>query len=374
MRQRSLKIKRDEPASSATKAKDAKNPKKEDGFVRDTNNLQYFLREFRKYRILDAKEIAKLVRRWRQGDLQAREKLIVHNTRLVVGVARQYSGSDVPLSDRIQLGLIGLMASLEKFDPKLGSLSNFAIPRIRNEITRGVNTESNYRPFFVPVSQITKIRILKRGIQTFLNEFKRYPTDEEIYQWIHTLDGTEDETSKVKYMSMAEIAQCQDIIYQGQRRSLDAPIRPTDPESGDFTDIVRDQNNDPVENLENMIEMKERIKLFAKIVETGVITRQEFEILMMRMNGKTLEAVGKELGVSRERIRQREVAITRKIKKAMGIDPEIESNRPARKTIKRPLFKTQRPKNLPVEKLFEGKRMTMPKTNRSNFFPPKNRK
>lgn len=336
---------------------------------RNGDELHYYMQNFSKYQKLSKEETIRLVDRYHQGDLAARDALIFHNMRLVAVIALGYWNSGVPLSDRIQLGVIGLMASLRTFDPKRSCLATYATPRIRSEISRGIVVESTARPFYVPPQMVSRVRLVQQATQTFWHEFGQSPSDEEVYCWIKTLVGTKDGTKIAEEITLADVVLCQDLINHGQWRSLDAPIRKYATESGAFAEIVPDPGDNSVEVLEENMEQKERLALLEKRTANGVISRQELQIIRLRADGKTFREVGKKTGRSRQRIQQLELRLVKKIRDTLNLNMETKSGRPKQKKRPRVLTKPLMPLNGQSAKiLFAGK--TMPRLKGKNPFGP----
>lgn len=342
---------------------------------RTDNELQYYMQNFRNCQPLSRPEVVQLVKRYREGDLKARDTLVYHNMRLVAAIALHYLNSGLPLSDRIQLGVIGLMTSLKTFDPEKSSLPTWATRHIQNEINRGIEYESTTRPFRISSPMTSRVRLVALAIKTFQATFARCPSEEEIYLWIKTLVGTADETNVARDISRKDvIVCCRDLIDRGQWRSLDAPIlspqRKTERKiDGYFGDFVVDPHHDPVAELEEDVETNERVALLDNLVTKNVIADQDLELLRLRADGETLSEIGKKCNRSRERIRQREELLLKKIGRTLDISPQAQLSAKTMPTTRGAIAAPQ-PQQA-VGSLFEGKRMTLPK--RQNIFYRANR-
>ena len=334
----------------------------ENSVPRTGDELHYYMQNFCKYQILSEQKVAKLAARCRKGSLEARDSLVLHNMRLVAAIARQYWNSGLPLSDRIQLGVIGLMTSLKTFDPKLSKLVTYATPRIREEISRGIVKEGAARPFYIPSQMVSRVRLVLHATNTFWNEFERNPSNEEIYCWIKTLIGTEHETKVAEEISMADVVLCHDLINHGQWRSLDAPISQYNDSDATFADVFFDPNDARVENQEDLEEKQEQMKLLKTAVENGVITEQEQTILYLRTDNEKLSEIGEQFNLSRERIRQKELKAFKKIRRALGIKLKTKPSWSGQNNAKQSRLQSpQTPNAVLITKLFNGKKMTLPK-------------
>lgn len=150
--------------------------------LRENNNLlQNFFKDISKYPIYDGEEQIKLAREMKNGNFKAREKLINSNLRFVVTCAKKYQGQGVPLMDLIQAGTVGLIQSLEKYDPDRGyKVLSFAVWYIRREIIRALY--NNGRTIRYPVTYISKITKVKKAYEKFVEDNNREPTDEELIE------------------------------------------------------------------------------------------------------------------------------------------------------------------------------------------------
>ena len=224
--------------------------------------------------------------RIRRGDERAREEMIKANLRLVVKIAREYEDYGVPLLDLINEGNIGLMKAVERFDPGKGAkLSTYAAWWIKQAIRRALSNQS--KTIRLPVHVGDKLVHLRRASMKLQEELGRDPTDEELAR---VLDTTP--------LRIAELRSA------GTRpSSLDAPIGGED-DSNAFADIIGDEKADtPYQELEE----KTNTEMIRELVKQ--LPEREAVILRYRFgldgdDEKTLEEVGQQFGVTRERIRQ----------------------------------------------------------------------
>ncbi|MEP4076628.1 sigma-70 family RNA polymerase sigma factor [Haloferula sp.] len=262
------------------------------------SSLKLYLREISRTPLLTPEEEVKLAGKIKRGDKAARTHMISANLRLVVKIAQDYSGYGLPLSDLISEGNIGLMKAVERFDPqKGGKLSTYAAWWIKQSIKRALANQS--KTIRLPVHMVDKIAKMRR-ISSMLGEaLGRDPTDEEL--------------SEELGLPRRKLA----MLKQASQRptSLDAPIN--DGEATQYGEIIGDDSADnPLESLTDKNMHGELDDLLS------VLDQRERRIIDERfgLNGKkplTLEEVGCEFGVTRERIRQLQNVALTKMRKAL---------------------------------------------------------
>jgi len=267
--------------------------------------FRLYIREVGETKLLTPQEEIQLARKIQRGDMKAREHMIKANLRLVVKIARDYEGLGLPLLDLINEGNIGLMRAVEKFDPKKGAkLSTYAAWWIKQSIRRALSDQS--KTIRLPVHATDKLLSIRRTAMRLEEELGRQPTDEEI--------GAELDipAKQVRLLQTAGI----------RPASLDAPIG--DDESNRIADIVADQNaGTPYLDLET----KTNTKLVHDLM--GDLDPREAAILRQRFgldggDEKTLEEIGVQFGVTRERIRQIEDKALRKLRKRLSKIETVE--------------------------------------------------
>ena len=268
-----------------------------DAFADDSVRL--YLREIGKIPLLTPEEEADLAQRIVKGDKKAKNKMVEANMRLVVSIAKRYGGRGLDFLDLIQEGNTGLLRAVEKFDPDKGfKFSTYATWWVRQAITRAIADQA--RTIRIPVHMVETINKVLRTTRKLTSELNREPTNEEIAK---ALDMDVD---KVDYVMRIK----QDIA------SLDASIgREGDDEDSVLGDFVEDEERDsPEDSAANQI-LKEQL---SEIIAT--LTDREQKIIRLRFGiggGRphTLEEVGAEFDVTRERIRQIEAKALSKLRK-----------------------------------------------------------
>ena len=262
-------------------------------------SLKLYLREISKTPLLTAVEELELAERIKHGDLEARSHMIRANLRLVVKIAQDYANYGMPVTDLISEGNIGLMKAVERFDPdKGGKLSTYAAWWIKQSIKRALANQS--KTIRLPVHMVDKIAKMRR-ISTMLTEVMgREPTDEEL----------SDEIG-VPRRKLA-------MLRQASHRptSLDSPIN--EGESTEFGEVISDER--AVNPLDSLSDKNLHGELDGLL---SLLDERERRIIDERfgLNGRqalTLEEVGREFGVTRERIRQLQNSALTKMRRALS--------------------------------------------------------
>ncbi|NLG58465.1 MAG: RNA polymerase sigma factor RpoD [Clostridiales bacterium] len=257
--------------------------------------VRMYLKEIGKVPLLTAEEEVILAKRMEAGDETAKHELAEANLRLVVSIAKRYVGRGMLFLDLIQEGNLGLIKAVEKFDYKKGyKFSTYATWWIRQAITRAIADQA--RTIRIPVHMVETINKLIRISRQLLQEYGREPTPEEI----------------AKAMGITE-AKVREIIKIAQEPvSLETPIG--EEEDSHLGDFIQDEDAPaPAEAASNAL-MKE---LLWDVLDS--LTPREAKVLKLRFglddgNPRTLEEVGKEFSVTRERIRQIEAKALRKLR------------------------------------------------------------
>lgn len=263
------------------------------------DSVRLYLREIGKIPLLNAEEELALAHRVVAGDKKAKDKMAEANMRLVVSIAKRYSGRGLDFLDLIQEGNTGLLRAVEKFDPDKGfKFSTYATWWIRQAITRAIADQA--RTIRIPVHMVETINKLLRTQRRMTQELNREPTIEELAKELDM------EPEKVEYVIKIK----QDIT------SLDAGIgRDGDEEESVLGDFIEDEDTTTPEESATQQLLREQVQ---SILST--LSDREQKIIKMRFgleNGKphTLEEVGQEFAVTRERIRQIEAKALAKLRK-----------------------------------------------------------
>ncbi len=253
--------------------------------VATTDALQLFLNEAAKWPLLTAEEEVALAKRIERGDEQAKERMINSNLRLVVSIAKRYQGHELHLLDLIQEGIIGLIRAVEKFDWRRGfKFSTYATWWIRQAVQRGVANKS--RTIRIPVHIVEREQKLARAERELLVELGRAPTEQELAK-----------RSKLPLKQVREVRHAARAVT-----SLDKPIGAEN--EGTFGEIVATDSTTPEDEVTYSLQEEALRKAVSELPE------RQREIVKLRygLNGdtdpKSLDAIGRELGITRERVRQ----------------------------------------------------------------------
>jgi RNA polymerase primary sigma factor len=257
--------------------------------------VRMYLKGIGKVDLLTADEEVDLAQRMEKGEEAAKQQLVEANLRLVVSIAKKYVGRGMSFLDLIQEGNMGLMKAVEKFDYTKGyKFSTYATWWIRQAITRSIADQG--RTIRVPVHMVEKINKLVRVSRRLFQEKGREPTPEEI--------GAEMDISGEKVREIKKISK--------ESISLETPIG--DEEDSNLGDFIEDEEMpEPSSSVSNIL-LKEQLD---EVLDS--LTDREKRILELRFGiedgrDRTLEEVGKEFGVTRERIRQIEAKALRKLR------------------------------------------------------------
>ena len=257
--------------------------------------VRMYLKEIGRVPLLTAEEEVELAKRMEMGDKEAKQRLIESNLRLVVSIAKRYVGRGMLFLDLIQEGNMGLIKAVEKFDYRKGyKLSTYATWWIRQAITRSIADQA--RTIRIPVHMVETINKLVRTSSQLLQELGREPTAEEI---AGELGLTRERVREIQKIAQEPV-------------SLETPIgEEEDSHLGDFIEDV--DALAPAEAASFML-LKEQIE---EVLDT--LNEREQRVLRLRFGlddgkARTLEEVGREFGVTRERIRQIEAKALRKLR------------------------------------------------------------
>lgn len=257
--------------------------------------VRMYLKEIGKVPLLTAEEENELARRMEEGDESAKKRLAEANLRLVVSIAKRYVGRGMLFLDLIQEGNLGLIKAVEKFDYRKGfKFSTYATWWIRQAITRAIADQA--RTIRIPVHMVETINKLTRVQRQLLQELGREPTPEEI--------------AEVMNISVDRVREIQKISQEPV--SLETPIG--EEEDSHLGDFIQDDNVPIPADAAAFSLLKEQL---TEVL--GTLTEREQKVLRLRFGlddgrARTLEEVGKEFNVTRERIRQIEAKALRKLR------------------------------------------------------------
>ena len=257
--------------------------------------VRMYLKEIGKVPLLSAEEEIRLAKEAEEGNIQAKKKLAESNLRLVVSIAKHYTGRGMQLLDLIQEGNLGLIKAVDKFDYTRGyKFSTYATWWIRQSITRAIADQS--RTIRIPVHMVETINRIVRTSRQMVQELGREPSVEEL--------------AKRLELSPAKVA---DILKNAQDPvSLESPVG--EEEDSHLGDFLADSNvTVPMEAATNSM-LKEQLE---EVLDT--LTSREQQVICLRFGlydgqARTLEEVGKDFNVTRERIRQIEAKALRKLR------------------------------------------------------------
>ncbi|MEE0433945.1 MAG: RNA polymerase sigma factor RpoD [Peptococcaceae bacterium] len=257
--------------------------------------VRMYLKEIGRVPLLKADEEVELARRMQEGDEEAKNKLAEANLRLVVSIAKRYVGRGMLFLDLIQEGNLGLLKAVEKFDYQKGfKFSTYATWWIRQAITRAIADQA--RTIRIPVHMVETINKLVRIQRQLLQELGTDPTPEQIGA---VMDLAPDRVREIQKVAQEPV-------------SLETPIG--EEEDSHLGDFIEDEDAQAPDEAASYILLKEQLE---EVLET--LTPREAKVLRLRFGlddgrSRTLEEVGQEFGVTRERIRQIEAKALRKLR------------------------------------------------------------
>lgn len=266
-------------------------------FLIEDGTLSLYLRDIARHTPLSAKEEAAIARRIRKGDKRAVEKLIKANLRFVVSVARNYQNQGMPLSDLINEGNLGLIRAAYRFDEKKNfKFISYAVWWIRQAILQGLADHS--RIVKVPLNRVATIHKVGKVRAKLEQKFRRLPNDREVAEELEIAEHEVTSTMKIS----------------SRHASLDAPI--IDDSAGTLIEILRNNNqeNPDDETVNNSIKAE-----IDKVL--GILSERERNVIRMYFGigedtSYTLEEIGQQANITRERVRQIKNTALKKLKRS----------------------------------------------------------
>jgi RNA polymerase primary sigma factor len=270
--------------------------------IATTDALQLFLNEAGRWSLLTKEEEVELAKRIERGDLEAKERMINSNLRLVVSIAKKYQGHGLSLLDLIQEGIIGLIRAVEKFDWRRGfKFSTYATWWIRQAVQRGVANKA--RTIRIPVHIADREQRIARAERALAPKLGRQPTEEEVAK-----------QAKLPLKQVREVRQAARAIT-----SLDRPVGSENDAA--LGELFASEQAPPEEEVTVSLEQDVLRRAVAQLPE------REREVVKRRygLNGDrdpaSLEAIGRELGLTRERVRQ----IEARALEQLAVNREVEA-------------------------------------------------
>ena len=269
-----------------------------------TDALQLFLRDAGRHPLLTAEQEDELAKRIERGDMEAKTRMIQSNLRLVVSIAKNYRNQGLPFLDLIQEGTLGLIRAVEKFDWRRGyKFSTYATWWIRQAVARALADKA--RTIRMPVHIVERMQKLNRAERTLWTQLGREPTLEEVAEEANL-----------------PLAQAHEVKAAARAStSLDQPVGET--EDAVFGDFVAGDGPLPDEE----VEVSLRCQALAEAL--GVLSERERKVLVLRYGlideePKTLEEIGRRLGLTRERVRQIETEALKRMARLREMESVAE--------------------------------------------------
>lgn len=287
----------DEFTSSSADDEEGKNATQEQLLegVASTDPIREYLKEIGSIPLLTQEQEQDLAKRKSEGDAEAGKKLVEANLRLVVSIAKRYTGRGMSFLDLVQEGNIGLMKAVEKFDYTKGyRLSTYATWWVKQSVTRALADQS--RTIRLPVHMVEAVNRIRKAQRALAVKLEREPSNEEIG----------------KEVGMSEKRVTELMQSSGDTVSLETPVG--DEDGSNLGDFVADDSNASTEEKAESVFLREEIEQMLQ----GLNPRER-EVIILRFGLEsghplTLEEVGKRFKVTRERIRQIETAALRKLR------------------------------------------------------------
>ena len=259
------------------------------------NSVKVYLKGISKYTLLTKEEEVELAKAAAKGNQAAKEKLINHNLRLVVSIAKRYMGHGLPLLDLIQEGNLGLMKAVERYDVSKGfKFSTYATYWIKQAISRGLADQA--RNIRIPVHMITFMSEIRKFEHDFQQAHNKKPKEAEVAAALKV------DIKKVKeaYSWMNDTTSLDIVVGDDEDVTIESFIEDESAPTA-FTSIEDSDRNAAIQNILNTLNEREK-----------VVIMRRFGIGASR--AETLDEIGKDFGLSKERIRQIEATALRKLR------------------------------------------------------------
>lgn len=259
------------------------------------NSIKVYLNEISQYNLLSKEDEVRYAEAATRGNQEAKNALINHNLRLVVSIAKKYMGRGLTLSDLIQEGNFGLIKATEKYDVNKGfRFSTYATYWIRQSISRAIMDQT--RNIRIPTHIIELLSKIKKAERDFQQSYNKEPKEKDIAEVL----GIDIKKIKEAYSWMKDTSSLDVVIGDDEDTTVGSFIE-DESVADSFMNIEDDERKEAVQNILNTLTDREQL-----------IIKNRFGIGMDR--AKTLDEIGKELGISRERVRQIEATALKKLR------------------------------------------------------------
>ena len=259
------------------------------------NSIKVYLNEISQYNLLSKEDEVRYAKAAANGNQEAKNALINHNLRLVVSIAKKYMGRGLTLSDLIQEGNFGLIKATEKYDVDKGfRFSTYATYWIKQSISRAVMDQT--RNIRIPIHVIELISKIKKAERDFQQSYNREPKEADVAAVL----GLDVKKIKEAYSWMKDTSSLDVVVGDDEDTTVGSFIE-DESVADSFMNIEDDERKEAVQNILNTLTDREQL-----------IIKSRFGIGMNR--AKTLDEIGTELGLSRERVRQIEAAALKKLR------------------------------------------------------------